>query len=996
MRTAHRLLKFLARAALPAIAGCSPDEFLAPVLPVVAEEVWLHWSRAGDENRLRAELQALARASVRDVGQQAERLADRVASGRSAAVREALLTYLTQAPAAVRQALRRAADPTGTTVPPTLPLRGADDLVRFLPVRLPRFHPGDRPAGIGDWELEELLGFGGLGEVWKARRPGAPAVALRFCFDPAAARALRGAAPLLERVLREAKHPGIVPLLGVHLKTEPPCLVYEYVMGGDLTGLIHEWHRSPTGLAPWFAEQAARLVQEVAAIVGFAHRLEPALAHRDLKPASILCARQGGRVVVRIADWGLSEVAARQAIERQTRRGPSKAAPAATLRGAHTPLYASPQQLWGERPDPRDDVHALGVLWLQMLTGDLGAGRPDDGSLGPRLAGREMPPRLLALLAACLADDPAARPADAAALAAQLAEVLGPPRVAPPRPRAPDAARAPRAAKGPTVVVAVDGSGRYKRIGEAVRDTAPGTRILVRPGVYQEGLLLVQDMEIVGDGSVDSVVLENTDADCIYSFAAQAVVRGLTIRSRAGTKGNHYFAVEVPYGQIQLEDCAITSDSLACVAVHGVAADPVFRRCRIHGGAAGGLFVWNEGRGTFLDCDISGHAYSGVEIKQGGNPILRRCKVHGQGNHNGVMIWDHGKGTLEECEVFGNRYAGIRVSEESDPVVRRCKIHDGQATGIYVCENGRGLFEDCETSGHVNAEVEVRTGAAPILSRCRISGGQVGGIFLYDNATGIIEDCEIAESPTAGLEIKQGANPVLRRCTIHGGKASGVFVQENGLGTLEECVIHGNAYAGVSIRAGGNPTLRRCKIRDGQRGGIFVYEDGKGTLEDCDISGNSLSGIEVRDSTAPVLRHCRLRDGQQCGVMVWSNGGATVEDCDIAGNAYAGVEVKQGGKPVVRRSKIRDGKTSGVFVWDGGLGTVEECTIVGNALAGVEIKQGGNPVIRKCRIDRARSIAVWVHDKGVGTVENCDLTGESGQAWKIEEGCDVKRSGNRE
>ena len=42
MRTPHRLLKFLARAALPAIAGCSPDEFLAPVLPVVAEEVWAH------------------------------------------------------------------------------------------------------------------------------------------------------------------------------------------------------------------------------------------------------------------------------------------------------------------------------------------------------------------------------------------------------------------------------------------------------------------------------------------------------------------------------------------------------------------------------------------------------------------------------------------------------------------------------------------------------------------------------------------------------------------------------------------------------------------------------------------------------------------------------------------------------------------------------------------------------------------------------------------
>ena len=46
------------------------------------------------------------------------------------------------------------------------------------------------------------------------------------------------------------------------------------------------------------------------------------------------------------------------------------------LRGAHTPLYASPQQRDGQPPDPRDDVHALGVIWYQLLTGDLGSGAP--------------------------------------------------------------------------------------------------------------------------------------------------------------------------------------------------------------------------------------------------------------------------------------------------------------------------------------------------------------------------------------------------------------------------------------------------------------------------------------------------------------------------------------------------------------------------------------------------------------------------------------------
>lgn len=41
------------------------------------------------------------------------------------------------------------------------------------------------------------------------------------------------------------------------------------------------------------------------------------------------------------------------------------------VRGAYTPLYASPQQIQGDAPDPRDDVHALGVIWHQLITGDL-------------------------------------------------------------------------------------------------------------------------------------------------------------------------------------------------------------------------------------------------------------------------------------------------------------------------------------------------------------------------------------------------------------------------------------------------------------------------------------------------------------------------------------------------------------------------------------------------------------------------------------------------
>ena len=57
------------------------------------------------------------------------------------------------------------------------------------------------------------------------------------------------------------------------------------------------------------------------------------------------------------------------------------------LTGAYSPLYASPQQMKGEKPDPRDDVYALGVIWHQLLTGDLTSPAPDRAKVGRRAAG---------------------------------------------------------------------------------------------------------------------------------------------------------------------------------------------------------------------------------------------------------------------------------------------------------------------------------------------------------------------------------------------------------------------------------------------------------------------------------------------------------------------------------------------------------------------------------------------------------------------------------
>jgi formylglycine-generating enzyme required for sulfatase activity len=216
----------------------------------------------------------------------------------------------------------------------------------------------------------------------------------------------------------------MVQLLHTYLSAQTPCLEYELVEGGDLGGLIQAWHRQEGGPTP---VQAARTVLRLAEIMATAHSANPPIVHRDLKPANILVYKDGAQTDVihfKIADFGIGGVAAQQAV-RESQIGLSRGKLLVSgLQGSYTQHYASPQQMRGDDPDPRDDIFALGVIWWQMLTGELGAGRPGGSLWSRRLSEKGMADGLIDLLSACFEEEPADRPANAGALAKALQQAL--------------------------------------------------------------------------------------------------------------------------------------------------------------------------------------------------------------------------------------------------------------------------------------------------------------------------------------------------------------------------------------------------------------------------------------------------------------------------------------------------------------------------------------------------------------------------------------------
>jgi formylglycine-generating enzyme required for sulfatase activity len=382
------------------------------VLPDVAKATLhsAHQHLTTDEIRLA--IGELAALDSKQYLQHLEKLIVQLDRVHSLTFQDPLRNYLLGWPAMVRQMLRRPSDPAGHKPPEGMQFYKPDDLLMFLPARLPRLQQGMNPGHLDDWRLTSFLGIGECSEVWmgdSANHPEESPAALKFITDANAAAQLELNQDLLHKVFDLNEVHGIVPLRAVFLHSSPPCLDVGYVYGYDLTGLMHEWSWRYDSPKP---DAATRIIRRVAEIVGEAHKR--GIVHRDLKPSNILFhPKEGGKFTVWVTDFGWGQIIAARSIELGHGGTPKGEQHRLELRGAYSPLYACPQLMKNEAPDPRDDVHALGVIWYQLLKRCPHAQPPVGGDWVEELRPHGFSEAHAKLLTSCIAVRPDRRPRDA-------------------------------------------------------------------------------------------------------------------------------------------------------------------------------------------------------------------------------------------------------------------------------------------------------------------------------------------------------------------------------------------------------------------------------------------------------------------------------------------------------------------------------------------------------------------------------------------------------
>ena len=308
----------------------------------------------------------------------------------------------------------------------------------------------------------------------------------------------------------------------------------------------------------------------------------------------------------------------------------------------------------------------------------------------------------------------------------------------------------------PTRVVDQMHRGNHLTITEAIEAADPGDRILVRPGLYREGVVIEKPLEIIGDGEPGEVVVEAKGKDTLLFKTTMGRVVNLTLRLMGGVK---WYSVNITQGRLELEDCDVTGYGLGCIAIHD-GADPRLLRNHIHDGYLG-VHVYENGQGTIEENDIFGNVLSGVWIEDSGNPTLRRNRIH-DCEADGIFVYD-GQGVLEDNEIFGNARSGVTIRTGSRPTLRHNRIHNNKQSGVFVYDNGQGVLEDNEIFGNTFSGVAIKQGGNPTLRRNHINKNGNYAMRVYDRGGGTIEDNDLRDNARGAWYISPDSEPNLRR-----------------------------------------------------------------------------------------------------------------------------------------------------------------------------------------------------------------------------------------
>ncbi|WP_030618845.1 right-handed parallel beta-helix repeat-containing protein [Streptomyces fulvoviolaceus] len=280
----------------------------------------------------------------------------------------------------------------------------------------------------------------------------------------------------------------------------------------------------------------------------------------------------------------------------------------------------------------------------------------------------------------------------------------------------------------------------------------------------------------------------------------------------------------------------LTELDILAAAEHGIlvssGAEPVLRRCRVRRTKGSGLAVTGRARGTYEDCEFAHCAGPAVLATESAAPMLTRTAVRDCSATTAVLLTGESAAEFDRLEVTGATGTGISIRSGANPLLRRAQVMSAGGHGVEVLQGGRGRLEDCEIHKAGGAALRVADDGRPHIGNSTLTDTAGPGVLVTAGGLADIRDTVVDGSGSEGIRVEEGGevSALRNRITVSG--SHGVLLAAGARAALSGCEVSSGRADGIRVESAEQVSVLDCTVSDNRGPGLrHTARDGALTVD---------------------------------------------------------------------------------------------------------------------------------------------------------------------
>ena len=275
-----------------------------------------------------------------------------------------------------------------------------------------------------------------------------------------------------------------------------------------------------------------------------------------------------------------------------------------------------------------------------------------------------------------------------------------------------EAAIAEKVEKSSSVIrVAVDGTGQFTSLSDALRNAPNDAHIELHGGPFEGAFVITKPTTISGADLQNRIVIQSSNGTCMRVQSGSLRLMNVVVQAPSSVMGARRPVIEVTRGTATFENCLFLSNVGETIKIHGDGTNVNFRDCEIQSDRGGGIVVFDRAVLNLLQCKIHGVRGIGLSVDGGANVTLKSCRIEGAGTS--AVKSRKSDINVEGCTILKSKDYGIEISGGTFQIAHSTVSENG-ARGIWVRDDAEGAIEDCDLRAN-------RTGAISPLNSTKVT-----------------------------------------------------------------------------------------------------------------------------------------------------------------------------------------------------------------------------------------------------------------------------------